>query len=161
MKRINIGKIVSTHGIKGELKILSSFPYKERVFGVGKKILIDEKEYVITSYRVHKKYDMITLEGYSNINDVLSFLKKNVYVKEEDLHLLEDEILDEDLIQFEVLTKEGKRGIIKEIFYASETNKILRVQFEKEVLIPMNSEMITKIDKEKKEIIVHLIDGML
>lgn len=161
MKKINIGKIVSTHGIKGELKILSSFPYKERVFGVGKKILIDEKEYVITSYRVHKKYDMITLEGYSNINDVLSFLKKNVYVKEEDLHLLEDEILDEDLIQFEVLTKEGKRGIIKEIFYASETNKILRVQFEKEVLIPMNSEMITKIDKEKKEIIVHLIDGML
>ena len=161
MKRINIGKIVSTHGIKGELKILSSFPYKERVFVVGKKILIDEKEYVITSYRVHKKYDMITLEGYSNINDVLSFLKKSVYVKEEDLHLLEDEILDEDLIQFEVLTKEGKRGIIKEIFYASETNKILRVQFEKEVLIPMNSEMITKIDKEKKEIIVHLIDGML
>ena len=88
-------------------------------------------------------------------------MKKNVYVKEENLHLLEDEILDEDLIQFEVLTKEGKRGIIKEIFYASETNKILRVQFEKEVLIPMNSEMITKIDKEKKEIIVHLIDGML
>ena len=161
MKRINIGKIVSTHGIKGELKILSNFPYKERVFVVGKKILIDEKEYVITSYRVHKKYDMITLEGYSNINDVLSFLINSVYVKEEDLHLLEDEILDEDLIQFEVLTKEGKRGIIKEIFYASETNKILRVQFEKEVLIPMNSEMITKIDKEKKEIIVHLIDGML
>lgn len=161
MKKINIGKIVSTHGIKGEVKILSGFPYKERVLGVGKKILIDEKEYVITSYRVHKKYDMITLEGYSNINDVLSFLKKNVYVKEENLHLLEDEILDEDLIQFEVLTKEGKRGIIKEIFYASETNKILRVQFEKEVLIPMNSEMITKIDKEKKEIIVHLIDGML
>ena len=32
MNKIKIGKIVSTHGIKGEVRILSDFPYKEKVF---------------------------------------------------------------------------------------------------------------------------------
>ena len=32
MELIKIGKIVNTHGIKGELRILSKFPYKEKIF---------------------------------------------------------------------------------------------------------------------------------
>ena len=63
-------------------------------------------------------------------------------------------------MQYDVLTKEGKRGIIKEIFMASESNKILRVLFDKEVLIPMNSPMIVEISKDKKQVIVQLIEGM-
>ena len=45
MKFINIGKIVNTHGIKGELRIRSDFPYKDRVFVKGNNLMIDDKEY--------------------------------------------------------------------------------------------------------------------
>ena len=62
MNKIFIGKVVSTHGIKGEIRILSDFPYKDKVFIVNNKIIIDDKEYIIKSYRVHKGYDMVTLE---------------------------------------------------------------------------------------------------
>lgn len=158
MEKVFIGKIVSTHGIKGELKILSDFPYKNKVFVVDKKIVIDDKEYTIKSYRVHKNFDMITLDDYKNINEVLFLLKKDVYVSKDSLSFNDGEILDEDLITYKVLTNTGKVGIIKEIFKASETNKIIRVLFDKEVLIPYN--FIKKIDKDKKEIIVELIDGM-
>ena len=51
-------------------------------------------------------------------------------------------------------------GIIKEIFLASPENKIIRVLLDKEVLIPLKSPMIKKINKEKKEIIVELVSGM-
>lgn len=160
MNKIFIGKVVSTHGIKGEIRILSDFPYKDKVFIINNKIIIDDKEYIIKSYRVHKGYDMVTLDGFNNINDVLFLLKSNVYISEELLNLDDDEILDDELITFKVLTKDGKEGIIKEIFKASSTNKILRVMFDREVLIPMNSPMIKKIDKENKEVIVELIEGM-
>ena len=160
MNKIFIGKVVSTHGIKGEIRILSDFPYKDKVFVINNKIIIDDKEYIIKSYRVHKGYDMVTLDGFNNINDVLFLLKSNVYISEELLNLDDDEILDDELITFKVLTKDGKEGIIKEIFKASSTNKILRVMFDKEVLIPMNSPMIKKIDKGNKEVIVELIEGM-
>ena len=158
MDKVFIGKIVSTHGIKGELKILSDFPYKDKVFVVGKKLIIDDKEYTIKSYRVHKNFDMVTLDDYKDINEVLFLLKKNVYVSKEELNLSSNEVLDEDLITYKVLTNTGKVGIIKEIFKASETNKIIRVLFDKEVLIPYS--FIKKIDKDKKEITVELIDGM-
>lgn len=160
IKKIKIGKITSTHNIKGELKILSNFEYKDKIFKIGNKIIINNKEYEIKSYRKHKNFDMVTLDDYKNINDVLFLVKQDVYIDSDKLKLEEDEILDEDLIKFNVLTSKGKKGIIKEIFWASPSNKILRVLLDKEVLIPVNSPMIKKIDKEKKEILVELIDGM-
>ena len=160
MNKVYIGKIVSTHGIKGELKILSDFPYKDKVFVVGNKIIIDNEDYEIKSYRVHKNFDMVTLNDYKDINEVLFLLKKEVYFDKDKLSLNDNEILDEDLIKYNVLTKDGKKGIIKEIFMASPDNKILRVEFDHEVLIPVNSPMIVEINKENKELIVELIEGM-
>ena len=160
MELITIGKIVGTHGIKGEIRILSNFPYKDKVFVVGNPLIIDNKSYIIQSYRVHKNYDMVTLDDYHDINEVLFLMKKEVLFPKEKLNLSSNEVLDEDLITYEVLTNDGKKGIIKEIFMASESNKILRIEFDHEVLIPMNSPMIEKIDKENKQVLVRLIDGI-
>ena len=158
--KVYVGKIVSTHGIKGEIRILSDFDYKEKVFKVGNKLIIENKEYTIKSYRKHKNYDMVTLNDYNNINEVLFLMKKEVYFLKENLNLSSNEVLDEDLMTFTVLTNDNKKGTIKEIFYASQTNKIIRIQLDKEILIPMNSPMIEKIDKEKKEIYIKLLDNM-
>ena len=160
MDKVYIGKIVNTHGIKGELRILSDFPYKDKVFKINNKLIIDNKEYIIKSYRVHKNYDMVTLDDYKDINEVLFLLKKQVYFNKEDLLLNDKEILDEDLIRYKVIAKDGKCGTIKEIFMASPSNKILRVELDKEILVPFNSPMIVNIDKEKEKITIDIIDGM-
>lgn len=160
MEKVYIGKIVSTHGIKGEVKILSDFQFKDKVFVIGNSLIIDDVNYIIKSYRVHKGYDMVTLNDYNNINDVLFLLKKKVYFDKEHLNLSEFEVLDSDLLSYKVLTEDGRCGIIKEIFFGGVNNKIIRVSFEKDILIPMNSPMIVKIDKEKKEVVVRLIDGI-
>ena len=160
MEKIYVGKIVNTHGIKGELRILSDFDYKEKVFQVNNKLIIDDKEYIIKSHRIHKNYDMVTLNDYKDINEVLFLLKKKVYVNSDEINLSEDEVLDEELINYTIKTIDNKQGKILEIFKASKDNKILRVLFDKEILIPVNSPMIKMIDKEKKEVLVELIEGM-
>ncbi len=153
MKLIYLGQITSTHGIKGELKIKSNFTYKDKAFKIGNKLTIDNKDYIIRSYRVHKGFDMVTLNNYHDINEVLFLLKKKVYIDIDELKLEKEEVLDEDLINYQALTTQGKRGIIKEIFYASPTNKIIRILFDKEVLVPMNTPLIT-INPDKKEVII-------
>ena len=160
MDKVYIGKVVNTHGIKGEIRILSDFPFKDKVFFIGNSIIINDKEYIIKSYRVHKNYDMITLEGFNNINDVLFLLKSKVYILKSSLKLNDNEILDEDLIKYDVVSNNGKKGTIIEIFKASSSNKIIRIMFDKEVLISFNSPMIKKIDKDTKTIYVELIEGM-
>lgn len=158
-KKVYIGKVVSTHGIKGEIKIISDFEYKDRVFVVGKKLIIDNNEYLIKSYRHHKQFDMVMLNDFNNINDVLFLMKKNVYMLDCEIGL-EDVVLDEELLDYSVLTVDGKHGIIKEIFWAGVNNKLMRVLLDKEVIIPFNSPMIKSISKDKKEVIVELIEGM-
>ena len=160
MENIYIGKVVNTHGIKGEIRILSDFPYKDKVFLIDNEIIIGNNKYIIKSYRVHKGYDMVTLDGYNDINDVLFLLKKDVYISRDLLNLNDNEILDEELMTYKVVSEDGKEGKIEEIFKASSSNKIIRVMFDREVLIPFNSPLVKKIDKTTKMIIVELIEGM-
>ena len=159
--KVYIGKIVNTHGIKGELRIISDFEYKDKAFKVGTYLIIDDEKYLIKSYRKHKNYDMVTLNDFKDINEVLYLLKKKVYKLEEELNLNDQEILDSELMTYMVIDKNKNYGIIKEIFKASPTNKIMRVEFEHEVLIPLSSPMVKNISKKNKKVEVELIDGMM
>ena len=71
MKYIYIGKIVNTHGLKGEVRILSGFKYKDLIFKNNFKIYIGEDKIpeIINSYRYHKIFDMITIKGINSINN--------------------------------------------------------------------------------------------
>ena len=160
MDKIYVGKIVSTHGIKGEIKIISDFEFKDKVFKVGNKLIIDEAIYEIKSYRHHKNFEMVTLNEYKDINEVLFLMKKKVYIFKDELELLANEVLDEELLTYRVITSDGEEGYIKEIFFASPSNKIIRVMFDNEVLIPIKSPMLKEIRKDKKEIVIELINGM-
>ena len=82
---IYIGKIVNTHGIKGEVRILSDFEKKDRVFVAGMPIYIGRKKEkeIINSYRHHKNFEMITMKGYNDINQILKYKGLYVYIKKE------------------------------------------------------------------------------
>ncbi len=160
MKKVLVGKIVSTHGIKGEIKILSDFQFKSKVFVVGEKLIIDDEEFVIKSYRHHKNFEMVMLNDFKDINEVLFLMKKKVYFDSDLLKLDDDEVLDDELINYQIITTAGETGVVTEIFYASPSNKIIRAKFSEEVLIPYTSPMVKKVDKQKQEILVELISGM-
>ena len=171
MKLIYLGKITSTHGIKGELKIHSNFEYKIQAFRVGNHLTINNVDYTIKSYRRHKDFDMVTLNDYKDINEVQFLLKQKVYIKEEELNLGNDEVLDEELLKYKVIIN-NDIGFIKEIFFASPTNKVLRININnkeqrqqcrenKEILVPYQKEFITNIDKLNQMIYIKVIDGMI
>ena len=160
MGKVYVGKVVSTHGIKGEIRILSDFEYKDKVFIVGKKLIIDDKDYVIKSYRHHKNFEMVTLNDYKDINEVLFLMKKKVYIEEDDIELLDNEVLDDELISYSVFTTDGIEGKILEIFFASQNNKVIRVMFDREVLVPVKSPLVKEINKKEKKVIIELISGM-
>ena len=161
MDYIKIGKIVNTHGIKGEVRILSKFPYKDKVFVKDMNIYIDKKyKEVINSYRKHKNFDMITLVGYDNINDVLKYKGLNVYVNKDDIRLDSNKYLDEDIIGSKVIYKGINVGEIKDI---ERYDKIVLFNIknnDKEYLIPYNDNIIDKIDINNKRIYIKDIKGL-
>lgn len=161
---VYIGKIVNTHGIKGELRLLSDFKYKDRVFLEGRRIYIGEAktEEVIGSYRHHKVFDMITLKGYTNINEVLKYLKQEVYVKRYDLSLDTDDYLDSDLIGLNVLLDNGEKGTVLAITNNGGSNKTLELLINgKKVMIPYHKDFIKKISLDEKLIELNTIEGLI
>jgi len=159
---IYIGKIVNTHGIKGEIRIISDFEKKDKVFVKGMPIYIGRKKEkeVITSYRHHKNFEMITMEGYTDINQVLRYKGLYVYIKKEDLNLEDGEYLETDLINLTVLVDNEEKGIITDI-RDSGHNKFLVIKTDsKEVFIPYQKEFIGNIDFTNKKIEIKPIKGM-
>ena len=162
MKYVLIGKIVNTHGLKGEVRILSSFKYKDRVFKKGMKVYIgkDKTCEVINSYRFHKIFDMITMSEYNNINEILKYKGEYIFVNKEDIVLNEDEYLDEDIIGLSVYVDDRLLGVVRRIEKHSVNEILVIKNDEKNYLVPYNFDIILNIDLEKKEMYVRNIVGL-
>lgn len=158
MSKIYIGKIVNTHAIKGELRIRSDFDYKEKAFKINNNLIIENENYKIRTYRKHKTFDMVTLNEYNNINQVLFLVGKKVYINEEELKLSSYEVLDKDLLKYTVITNTNETGKVIEII-KNPNNKLIKIKLTTEHLIPYNKEFI-KINKSEKTIEVKLIKGL-
>lgn len=153
MNLIYVGKIVNTHGIKGEVRLLSTFNEKELIFQKGFKVYIGEnkKEETINSYRRHKQFDMLTFENIADINLVLKYKGQKIFINKDDLQLKENEYLLEDLIGMKIICNNESLGVVKDIF-ENKAGKLLYVTFAKNYYIPYNKNYIKQVDIAKKEI---------
>ena len=160
MNLIYLGKIVNTHGIKGEIRILSNFKYKKDVFKINNELYIgkNKEKVIITSYRIHKNYDMITLKDINDINDVLKYKGLDVYFDRDAINI--NGILDEDLIGMEVYS-DKYIGIVSDIL-SSNVQEFLVVKNDNVInMIPYVDHFIKKIDLDKKRIDINEIEGLI
>ena len=156
MNKLYIGTIVSTHGIKGEIRIISNLDeqVKKKIFKVDNNLLIDDIEYKIRSYRKHKNYDMVLLNDYNNINEVLFLIKKKVYINNSYLSLTPLEDFDVNYKEYKV----NNKGKVLSIDNTGSNYKIIRLLIDKkEVLVPYNEHFINKIDSNRKTIEIELL----
>ncbi len=159
MHYICIGEIVNTHGIKGELRILSDMEYKEYIFQKGVHLYIgkNKKEEIIATYRFHKIYDMVTLEGLQDINDVIGYKGEKVYINRDDFSF--PSFLKEDLIGLDVIAN-GYQGKVTSIL-KSKAHDILVIENEdKRHLVPYVDVFIGKIDFENHTIEIKDMKGL-
>ena len=102
---------------------------------------------------------MITIDELNNINDVLCFVGKKVYVSRESLKLKENDYLLSDLIGLSIVFKDTIYGIVKD--YSNNLNPLLQIEYDKTYYIPINSNFIKNVDIKNKQIIVENIEGLI
>ena len=165
-KKLEVGQIVNTHGIKGEIKVvpftddISRFDKLKKVYVKTKK---ESKLYQIEGVRYHKNMVLLKLQGIDNPEQ--AELLKNSFLeidREDAVPLKEGTYFIADLIGLEVYTDEGKLlGKVDDI-YNTGANDIYVVKDElgKTVLLPGIKDVIKQVILDEK-IIVHLIPGLL
>ncbi|WP_027963167.1 ribosome maturation factor RimM [Halalkalibacillus halophilus] len=166
---LNVGKIVNTHGIKGEVRVISSTDFEER-FEPGSVLFITSKEntepvkVIVSSHRKHKQFDLLTFEGYEDLNQVEVFKNSILQVDQSQLHELEEHAYYYyEIIGCEVYLESGQYiGVIKEIL-APGANDVWVVDrgHSKEVLIPYIEDVVKEINIDQKRIWIEEMEGLL
>ena len=151
---LNVGKIVNTHGIKGEVRIKSSISDKS-VFNISNLLYIGSEKIPlkITSYRVHKDYDMVTFEGIDDINDVLKYKGLDVYVDRDSIK----SFIIEDLIGYDVYSDKYVGKVTKLI----SNIKYVILVLDNGSMIPYIKDFIINIDNDLKRVYIKEIEGLI
>ena len=157
MELINIGKIVNTHGLKGEIRIISDFKYKKDVFKKDNILYINNNKYIIKSYRFHKIYDMLILDSINTIEQAENIKGLNIYINRLDYKF--DGYLNDDLIGLEVYDKEIFKGKIVDIV-KTVSNDLLVIDGIKKHMVPNIPIFIKEVDLKNKKIYIEYIRGL-
>jgi 16S rRNA processing protein RimM len=166
----NVGKVVNTHGVKGEVKVISRTDFPEERYEPGNTLylfLSQQEEpisLVVGSHRKHKNFDLLTFENYTNISDVENFKDGILKVTEDQLtDLHEGEYYFHEIVGCTVYTVSGEElGKIKEILTPGANDVwVIKGSKGKEILIPYIEDVVKEINVEEKKILIEPMEGLL
>lgn len=153
---IEAGEIVTTHGVRGEVKVLSWLDSPE-ILCEFNRCRISGREYVMDSVRVQKTCNLVKLRGVDTMEDAQKLRGKTMELYREDIS--DELIFASELVDVEVYADGACIGKIKEVLdYPG--NSVYVVQGEREYLIPAVKEFILSTDLEKNQMQVKLLKGM-
>ena len=153
---IEAGEIVTTHGVRGEVKVLSWLDSPE-ILCEFDRCRISGREYVMDSVRVQKTCNLVKLRGVDTMEEAQKLRGKTMELYREDIS--DELIFASELVDVEVYADGACIGKIKEVLdYPG--NSVYVVQGEREYLIPAVKEFILSTDLERNQMQVKLLKGM-
>lgn len=160
---LEAGKIVNTHGIKGEVKIMPYCDSPELFcefdrFFMGR----DFNEINVERSRVQKNMVIAKLEGVNTPEDAEKLRNKMLYMHRDDLELDEDTFFIQDLIGMAVKNADNGRvyGVIDDVLQTG-ANDVYSIKGEnKTYLIPAIADVIAETDLENDIMLIHELEGL-
>ena len=153
---IEAGEIVTTHGVRGEVKVLSWLDSPEMLCEFD-RCRISGREYAMDAVRVQKTCNLVKLRGVDTVEDAQKLRGETMELYREDIS--DELIFAAELVDVEVYADGACIGKIKEVLdYPG--NSVYVVQGEREYLIPAVKEFILSTDLERNQMQVKLLKGM-
>ena len=158
---IPAGKIVNTHGVRGELKIevwldspafLAEFP----------RIFVDGDEYRMLSSNRQKQFLLVKLEGIDDVNAAMTLKGKEIRIAREDARLPAGGYFVQDILGARVVTADGEEiGTLEDVMERPASDIYVVIDKDgNERLIPAVPEFVRSVDPEEGVVTVALIPGM-
>ncbi|KGL40892.1 ribosome maturation factor RimM [Listeria newyorkensis] len=165
----NVGKIVNTHGLMGEVRVISQTDFADERFAPGNELFLFAKgskkpeKLIIKTHRKHKNFDLLTFEGIIGINNVERMREGMLKVPESQLgDLEENEYYFHEIIGCEVYTEEGELlGTISEILTPGANDVwVVQTKGQKDKLIPYIADVVQSVNIKDKKITISVMEGL-
>lgn len=162
--KLHAAKIVSTHGIRGEVK---AYCYTDSpLFFENVKNIITEPdgaEFTLVGARAHKGGALLKLSGIDSIEKAQALVGKDIFVSREENVLPEGQYYIVDIVGCTVVSDEGETlGCVKDVFQTG-SNDVFEVTCPngKMAYIPNIHDIVKNIDIDEKMITIHVIEGLI
>jgi len=164
--KLEIGQIVNTRGLKGEVKVNSFSEAQDRFETIDTVLLKNKseyKEYKIEKVSYSKNQVMLKLKGVDTIEEAEKLRNLYIYIYRSQLgELPEGTYYIADLIGLDVCLENGEKiGIVDDIFSTGSNDVyVVKDELGKQKLLPAIDEVLKEIDIANGKIIVNLIEGL-
>lgn len=164
---LRIGVIATTHGIRGEVKVFPTTDDVKRFEACDEVLLVTKKEQIplhVEGVKYFKNMVILKFKEYDNINQVELFRKCDIMVTRENAVPLEEgEYFICDIIGAQVTEEDGENiGTVKDVLETGANNVfVIETPEGKEVLFPSIPECIKKVDVENKQVVAHIMPGLM
>ena len=153
---LEAGEVVTTHGVRGEMKILPWTDGPEFLVEFN-RVFIDCVEYKVETCRIQKSCNLLKLAGVDTMEDAQAMRGKTVKISRSDTD--PDVIFAAELIGVEVIAAGQKIGAVTDVLdYPG--NKVYVVRGEYEYMIPAVKAFVLSTDIDAGVMEVRLIEGM-
>ena len=165
-----VGKIVNTHGIRGEVRVISQTDFPDERYAAGSHLYIgedraaDKTEVTVEAHRRHKNFDLLKFENYNSINEVEHFKGQSLYVSEDQLvDLGEHEFYYHEIIGCEVFDENHHLlGKITEILSPGANDVwVVKRKGKKDLLLPYIEDVVKVVNPDEKRVEVELMPGLV
>ncbi|MCL2402134.1 MAG: ribosome maturation factor RimM [Oscillospiraceae bacterium] len=160
MNLLEAGKIVNTHGIKGEVRI-QPWADSPAFLAEFESLYIDGVPRKVLSSRVHKNFVIAAFDGVVDINGAIALKNKTVSISRDDVALEEGRHFVADLIGLAAIDAESgeELGVVQDIL-ERPANNVYVIKGVREILIPAVPEFVDEINVEAGYIKFRLIEGL-
>ena len=166
MEYVNIGKIVNTFGIRGELKVASNTDFVDERFKKGSTVYIGEEHipFTVANHREHKGFLLVSFKDHEDINLVEKYKNMMIYKSKDDIKpLKKGEYYFSDLKDLDVYVEGVRVGKVLLVEEGIKHNylRILKDEDHKEHLVPFLDVFVKNVDLEEKRIDIVKMEGLL
>ena len=172
-KYLRIGKIISLHGIKGEVKVFPTTDDIKRFDTLNDFYILSSEDanddefknidlYVSQGVKYIKNTCILKIKDYNKIEESTKLIGKSIYVKREDaIPLKNDEYYVMDLIGVKVFLENEHIGNVKDIMKSKYYSLLVINYKNKDLIIPMVKDYVESINIEESKINIKTLDGLI
>ena len=162
MKLLEAGKIVTTHGVRGEIRLDAWCDTPDFLLSVKTFYLEDKTPLKVEFSRVHKDRLNVKFKGYNSIDEVQPLINKVLYINKAEKKLEKGVYYVTDLIGLEVVDCDSGEnyGVIKDVYQTGANDVYEILKNDKLHYIPAIKDVIIDVDIENKKMAIKPIAGM-
>lgn len=163
-----VARVVNTHGIRGEVRVLSTTDFPDKRFRQGNVLYLrlpDQSGQIpltVRRSRPHKQFWILGFEEADSINQVESWKGGSLLAETSREDLSEHEFYFDEIIGLTVVTDEGRQlGQVAEILQPGANDVWVVRDGQKEWLIPYIEPVVKEVDLDRKRVVITPLPGLL